>query len=405
MVLKYVISPYPALHEPMVVRIWEAQNDGPLGWVFEQVLPELDINGNPAPGGGHNVPNVITAQPLDLLPHIVRLYTQSGALLHEYLAEPTADVVTVFDPIRFKIGDGGALTPAIGTDIYSNPLLGGLGPDDYIILRKFVGALYPGGDVTYLQDVNGHYTGEWRLAAPDQFGDQEEFTMILQPKVVSNIINDSVVGKWVSGFVDIVAVTNYIPAHLRKLIRLNGNVVFNFPALAAIPIGYGYAFNHFGANPANAIINFNNAPLRWGNGVKNSIELPQFVSACFTFDGVFWNCIYITKADFINAAAPQAPLTIIHAGEFNIGDIPAGDPIYDVMHNKNIIGDYTVVFCNKSPEAGNDQPVSRVFDNDVIGTWFHFTNAANKANGFRVCLQERAAGQQNLSVSYIIVKK
>lgn len=405
MVLKYVISPYPALHEPMVVRIWESQSDGPVGWVYEQVLPELDLSGNPDPGGGHNVPNVITAAPLDLVPHIVRLYTQSGALLHEYEAEPKADTITVFDPIRFKIGDGGALTPAVGTDSYVNPDLVGLGPDDYIIFRKFVGPMTPGVDVNYVQDVGGNYTGEWTLVAPDIFGDLEEFTIVRLPNVTNTVVNDSVVGKWFAGVLAVEVGRDYLPTDLRKLLKLNGTVQYTFQTIAAIPIGYGFAFNHFGNNAADAVIVFDNAPLTWGNGTtKDSINIPQYCTAGFVYDGVFWNCVYISKADFINSASPSAPNTIVHAGEFVIGDVPGGDPIYEVVHNKNIVGGYMVVFCNKTPEDASNLPPSRLYDNDISGTWFHHINAANKANSFFVCVQERAAGLQNLRISYIIVK-
>lgn len=151
MVLKYHISPYPALLENMVVKIWEAANDNPGAEVQTIVVPERDAMGVPTPGAGHQVPYTLTANGLDKVVHVVRMYSEiSAALLHEYNVEPRGEVVTIFDPIRFKIGDGQPLTPAANTNEYTNPLLDGLGNDDYLVHRNNYGFLFP--DLHYIAD-------------------------------------------------------------------------------------------------------------------------------------------------------------------------------------------------------------------------------------------------------------
>jgi len=173
MVLKYHISP-SAFTENFIVRIWEAQSDGVGAHIHEETLVEKNGSGVATPGAGHQVPETIEVNGLDKVVHIVRMYgATSGTLYHEYNAEPKEDVVTVFNPIQFKIGDGGPNTPAANDDTYQNDLLIGLGDDDYMVHRANYGFLIPG---THYSTNSG--SGSWQLTSPDVMNDQEEFAVI-----------------------------------------------------------------------------------------------------------------------------------------------------------------------------------------------------------------------------------
>jgi hypothetical protein len=399
MVLKYHISPYPSLHENMVVRIWEAQSDGPSGWVYEEVIPERNGAGVPTVGAGHQVPTTITVNGLDKVVHVVRLYSAvSSALLHQYNVEPQIDLVQAFDPIRFKIDDGGALTPPANSDTYTDPKLVGLTKDQYIIMRNGYGQLLP--DIHYTVNPGA---GSWTFVAPDIFNTTEEFTITLLPKNVTTLVNDSVVGKWFGGFVDIAANTSYLPSHLRKLLRFVGSVNYTFGALDAIPIGYGFVFNNVGNPVGTPVIHFDNGPLKWGGASMATISLPPYVEACFSWDGVNWNVVYISDASFINGTTiPQG--TILGVGEFvlpargfPVGDLPGGAQLYEVDHNRGIAGDYTVQLSVKSNVAGTYNLNMR-----QLFTWYH--HPTEKANKFMLGGLEFNAVQQNISVSWLLIK-
>jgi hypothetical protein len=395
MVIKYVISPYPALLENMVVKIWEAASDGAGAEVFTQVIPERDGTGTPTPGAGHQVPYVLIANGLDKVVHIVRLYSAVSAnLLHEYNLEPVTDIVQVFDPIRFKIGDGGILTPIAGTTTYTNSILAGYGDDDYIVHRNNYGNLFP----------NVHYTtnniaGNFVLNDPDVFGDNEEFTVQITPKVIQSVVNDSVVGKWFSDFVNIAAHTVYSSTHLRKLIRFTAAPVnYTFQVTDSVPIGYTFCFQglKLAAGAGAGTIKFNNGPLIWGTGTKSEIDILAFQEGAFVWDGTNWNVVYLTDSSFVNAAS-VLPLSIVAAGEVYAGDIPAGDPTYVVNHAKNISGDYMVMLSVRSKD-----PATYVKNNKIGLAWYH--HATDKANKFVITPQELAAEAQDCYLCWLIIK-
>ncbi|HSW96896.1 MAG TPA: hypothetical protein VLF89_03645, partial [Candidatus Saccharimonadales bacterium] len=297
MVLKYHISP-SAITENFIVKIWEAGSDG----AGAEVYTSAPIT---AP---HALPFTLTVNGLDKVVHIVRMYTQiSAALLHEFNAEPKTDIVSIYDPIRFKIGDGQPLTPAIGTQTYTNPLLIGLTANDYIIMRNRVGTIFPGTDEG--QYVVDSIFGSFVLNASDVFGDAEEFTLQIAPNVITSVVNDSVVAKWFAGFVDINANRNYLNSDLRKLIRLLGSNQYTFPVGQVVPIGYGFCFQHFGSLGVGRI-NFLNYPLIWGTATKSFIDLPDYSEACFSFDGTNWNVVYLSQSDWINGSSIPTGATI-----------------------------------------------------------------------------------------------
>ena len=395
MVLKYVIGKAPTVMEDLLVRITEAQNDDPVNaFVYEEVLPEDG-------GGGHPNEHVVTANGLDKVVHIVYLFgVTSGTQYERYTAEPKEPIVTIFAPIRFKIGDGGPLTPAAGTNTYTNPLLIGLDEtEDFVIIRNNVGALLPGIAFSF-----NPVTGTVQLPGDDTFGEPipgqgEEWTIMLQPSVIETVVNDSVVGKDFGGFVDIVVDTDYDNAtHLRKLLRFSGNANFTFPADSNPPIGYPMRFQKFGAAAGTSRINFLNAPLQWTSGDKTFIDLPDYSEASFVFDGVQWNVVWLNQSSWINGQTGPTAGQNVGAGVLFIGDVPAGDPSYTVTHNLNISGDYMVLLSVKS----NTQAAS--FSNNKIGmAWWHMEDGTKK-DRFRFTLQEISGETQNCSIAWLIVK-
>lgn len=383
MTLKYHISP-SALTEDFIVRIWEAASDGVGAEVYEQTIA--------AP---HAAPVTITVNGLDKVVHIVRMYSAiSAVLLHEYNVEPTTDIVTVFDPIFFKIGDGGTNTPAADTDICTTPELAGLSElTDFVIFRANYGPLQPTVHFTFNSG-----TGEWQLNSPDVFGGEgggEEFTIVRAPQSVSTVVNDSVVGKWFAGFVNISANTNYANTHLRKLIRFSGSPTYTFQVSDTIPIGYVFCFQHFGASSGTATINFNNGTLLFNGSPVATKTLPRGTQAAFVFDGTNWNTVY-----YVPPVASTTPVAgdILGVGTYNVGNVATGDPTYIITHSLAISGDYGVLISIES------NTIADYTRNNRIGScWFH--HATDKPNKFYVGLQELAVETQNLSIFWTIIKR
>lgn len=378
MVIKYALSPYPAMDEDMVIKIYEAANDTPGAEVYIEPLA--------AP---HTAPRTITVNGLDNVVHIVRLYTAtSNVLLHEYNEEPTGDsAINLFDPIRFKIGDGGAITPAANTKDYTDPLLVGLTAEDLEVFRNSYGILFL--EIHYTLDGA---TGKMSLVDPDRFNDSEEFVIKRKPQI-NTPIHDSVVGKWFAGFVDVVVNTSYIPGHLRRLIRFTSTAQYIFDT--PIPIGYAFCFTNNGSGTGT--VKFNNAPLLVPGGTTtDTMTIPQNAYGCFSFDGTNWNVVYYV----LPAPAPSGgPATehILATGIYLVGDVPSGDPIYTIQHNLAIVGDYGVLFSIRSNSLATSWK-----DNLLCGTWFHDLN--DKPNKFKITLQEIQSETQNISICWAIIK-
>ena len=386
MVLKYHISP-SVLTEDFIVKIWEAASDGVGAEIYTQTV------GLTAP---HVAPVTITVNGLDRVVHIVRMYgVTTATLLHEYNVEPTtSDIVTVFDPIQFKIGDGGTNTPAAGDSVCVTPELAGLVETDFLIFRANYGPLFP---TTHFTFNTGD--GSWELNSPDIFngeGGGEEFTIVRLPKAVTGIVNDSVVGKWFAGYVDVSANIAYLSTHLRKLIRFNGSPEYTFSG--SIPQNYVFCFQHFGSTAGTAKINFNNGTLLYKSSPKTFINVPRGTEIGVVWDGTNWNIVYCTDSAFVDGAAVPAAGTILGVGRYSVGDVVAGDPIYTITHNLNISGDYMIIPTIESNSAAT------YFRNNKIGsTWYH--HATDKANKVLVSLQEISAETQDLWIAWVIIKR
>lgn len=388
MVLKYHLSPYPTLLEDMVVRIWESDNDLPGQEVYTEVIPEDG-------GGGHPNIHTVIASGLDLRPHRIRLYgVTSNNLLHFYEAEPRVDAITIFDPIRFKIGDGQALTPAAGNNAYTNPILDGLTQEEFIIIRNNVGALHP---VT-------HYTWDdpsdtWQLTGADVFNINEEYTIMLPAKKVTSVVNDSVVGKWFGGFINITAPTVWGATHLRKLLRFKATTTYSFNSPP--PIGYGIAFQNFGPGVGQVgTVNFVHAPLLWNAGTVSTILLPLRSEMMVVWDGTNYNVVYMSDVVALGTTTPQ-PGQTLGVGTVFFGDVANGDTQTILNHNLNITGDYLVFFSRR---AGGAASAPR--DNDVQISWWHHTSAPLKADSFLLSLGDpfNVAPAQNLTLCWLIIK-
>lgn len=389
MVLKYHISP-SAIDEDFVIYVYEASNTNPGAHVDTLVVPK-------GPGPGHPNPATITFNGLDKVVHVVRMYSAvTVALLHEYNVEPTTDIVTIFDPIQFKIGDGQPNTPAAGQPTATTPELAGLNTLDFLIFRNNYGILHPG---IHFDFDSG--TGTWNLiqdgdifnGPPDSGG--EEFTIIMKPSVVSTVVNDSVVGKWFGGFVDLAANTTYNAAHLRKLIRHTGTHWYEYDVDP--PIGYGYTHINLGAAAHVLTIKFTNKPLLWVDGTtKATLDLKPKQHAMFTFDGDNWNVVFLVDAAFADNPAIAAG-TILKAGMQYQGDIPGGDPPITINHNAAISGDYICMFTLKNNNTG-----TYYTNNKVCHSWHH--HPTDKPNKVIFTPQEISGEGQDVTICYILIK-
>lgn len=389
MVIKLTVSKSGFL-ENFVLKVWEAQNDALGAEVFidTTTLIEKNAGGVPTVGAGHQISEEVVVNGMDAIVHIVRIYgAVSGIKYTEFNVEPENPILTVYLPVFFKIGDGNPNTPLEGESVAVTPELAGLVVGNFTIIRNGVGALQPGNHY----DFTDPPSGEWTLIQDgDQFGPTEEITILIQP-VVTNAINDSVVGKMFGGFLDVAANIDYDPAHLRKLIRFSGSPEYSF--LVDPPIGYSHIFNHYGA-AGTAKIKFTNAPLLWDGAPKTELDIPQYSQICVSFDGSDWNVVW-----FVQGTGITAPVAgnILGVGVHAVGDVVPGDPVYIITHNLAIVGDYILMFSLKS-----NSETTYFRNNKVGGTWWH--HISDKPNKVNVSLQEIAVETQTLAIAWVIFK-
>jgi hypothetical protein len=378
--------------EDMYFRLWEAGSDGPTAYVYSTTLVEKNGSGVPTPGAGHQVDETIIANGLDKVVHIARLIgVTSGTIYFEKQnMEPITSIINIFDPIQFKVGDGGTNTPAANQDTCVTPELIGLDETkDFLINRNNYGIL---SSTTHFSFDSP--SGTWILTNPDQFGDTEEFTIIRLPQVITTPVNDSVVGKWFSDFVDISSNTNYSNSHLRKLIRFSGSPQYTFQVSDTVPIGYAFCFQHFGS-AGTAKINFNNGTLLWAGSPKASIDIPRYTEIAIVFDGTHWNVIYFTDSSFANAPSIP-PGTILKVGTQAQGDIPAGDPAITITHNAGVAGDYLLWVTFRNNNAASYGP-----NNKICWSWHH--HATDKPNKVVLTPQEVTSEVQNVTICYMLI--
>lgn len=378
----YHISP-STLAEDFIIKIYEAQS--PTAEVGTQTVP--------AP---HDAPFSVSFTGLDKVPHILRMFgATSGMLLHSFDDLPTENVVTVFDDIKFKIGDGQTITPAAGAPSATIPALIGLSKDDFNIFRNGT-FFYP-----TLYDFEPT-TGEITLIFPDVFGyegNQEEVLITRKPAAVLTQVNDSVVGKQFGGndaipqmFIDVNTTVNYDPSHLRHLIRLAGaNANYVFPENASIPIGYIFRVTNFGiyADPTDkGKVTFSNASLIWAGTPKTSLDIQFSGTYEFEFDGTYWNCTMYNAIPTSNL--PQ----ILYAATVDLGTMTATDQTYNItIPYISSAPDYRAI-CTLVSNSGNMDN-----DNDLMFV------TGNKVNtSFQIRIRRISGGVQKLKLDFIIVK-
>jgi hypothetical protein len=355
--------------------------------VYESQAPLAEVNSITIPAP-HISPQAISFTGLDLIPHIVRLFTSSGTLLHDFTIQPTENIVNVFTPIFFKIGDGQTNTPVTGTNLYSNIALAGKDNTNVAIYAN--GNLrYPG--VHYNTNIGGGFS---LIQSGDIFEDETEWMVQQVPEIVTTPVNDSVVAKIFGGFVDVVNTThNYSPADLRKLIRLSGaDGIYNFPSGISVPIGYAHTFTNFapyGSINDIAKINFLNGTLISGNANISLYPLPYGSVATFTFDGTNWNLISYTNTE----AGVYAK--IVHMGRFQILDVVSQfSATIQLPPGLQVDNDYWV--CGNL--VGQQGQID--FDNDVIFTTHLFTK-----DNFILACKELQGFVQFLRFDYVILRK
>jgi len=373
----YHISP-SSVTENCTVKAYEPQLDGSLA--------EVGSIAKPAP---HSSPTTITFTGLDRVTHVVKLIGDvSGIEYHFYDVAPTADIVTIFDPIFFKIGDGQPKTPLANTVNYVNTDLAGLTNSDVILYRNGL-AQYPG--VHYETDLTG---GFHLIQTDDVFNDKDECIIQQKPKTIRTFVNDSVVGKqWgpttlnANGYVDVSSAVSYTPAHLRKLIRLAGSsAVYTFSSGEVPPAYYPIRFTNYGApgvtSPSPKIV-FANAPAKYGSGTITELSIPFGTAGEVTWDGSIWNITF--------GMPVPVSLPTFHFGNAAVGDI-IGEKIIDITIPNQGSTNYHISYSIISNgTAGNDNDVAVVFKK-VSGTLF------------KAIFQETFAAAQNISLDYMIVK-
>lgn len=380
MQIRYVLGTYPTLLQNMVAKVYEAAD--PLAEVSSIILPEVDAGGIPTPGAGHQASVTVTFTGLDRVPHILKLFTAGGTQLQDFNVEPTEDIITVFDPIFFKIGDGAPLTPVAGQNSYINTGLAGSTNMDMFIYRN--GAImFPG--VHYDTDLAG---GFHLLQAMDVFGADEEYILHRKSVIIKTPVNDSVVGKqWgptagnANIFVDVVSNVSYLPIHLKKLIRISGAGIYNFNA----PVPRGYPLRFSNQVGGTGTITFSTAPLITPAGDVTTFNVPVGMIAEFVFDGAKFNLTQLSSP-------PVVKNSIIATGSVNIGDIS-----YNVLKsvtfadigtlNYKIFG---TVVSNTGTNTANDCTI--IFDINK-----------KRTNGFDVVFREEVGVIQNVSWDWIAV--
>lgn len=391
----YSVGIYPSLTQDMVVKIYEVDINGATSEVGSTTIPERNGLGVPTPGAGHQVPYTGTFSGIDNVTHEVRLYTASGSLIDYYRGNATVDTVTLFDPIRFRIGDGGANTPAAGSSAYVNTAMAGLADTDYVAIRTGYGPMIEGIHIT------NNVLGGFQLFQPgDVFsGDPaEEWTILRKPVVLTTPVNDSVVGKqWgpTAGnpnmYVDVSSAVSCAATHLRKVIRLAGSSAeYSFTSGYIPPVGYPFRITNFGTyTPGSAApkVKFTNAALKWGNTTLAEIEIPFSGTAEFVWDGTIWNCTMYMQIP------STTPVTgdVLGMGRYALGDISEG--LYTITHGLNITGNYKVL--------GSIYSLASNYARDNTVTWAvrEFT-----ANSFKLGIQEIYGEVQNISFDWVIVK-
>jgi hypothetical protein len=304
-------------------------------------------------------------------------------LLHEYDIEATEDIVSVFDPIYFRVGDGEPGTPAADQSILVNPAFGGMAAEDLSVNQEGLGFLQPGDDYTL--------SGTTLTLTNSKFYTGQRWRIFKTPEVIKAPVNDSVVGKGFGGFVDVVSNIDYAPGHLRKLIRFSGTGNYTFPAGVNLPIGYNHVFQNFGQSGSAPEINFDNGILIYGTTPKSFLALPFGSTVWLTWDGTHWN--FTVNGVVVSSSVVPKPGDIVGQGVFTIGDVPGTDTGYTVTHGLGLNYSYRVLGSIRSNNSNHAR------DNTVTWAWYDAL-----ADSFKLTMQEIYGEAQDIAFDYVLVK-
>lgn len=374
----YHISPSSVV-ENCTIKVYEPQIDG--------TLSEVRSIAKNAP---HTSATTVTINGLDRVTHVVKLIgNTTSTVYHNYDVTPTDDTVTIFDPIFFAIGDGGANTPASGAVSYINTNLAGLTIDDLMIFRNG-SILYPG--INYDVRTGGGFD---LIISGDVFGADDVCVVMRKPKAVSRPVNDSVVGKQFGAtdlnpdmYVNVTSATSYTAAHLRKLIRLNGaSAVYTFGNSEIPPAGYPFTITNFGASgvtsPLPKVV-FSNAVLLYGGSNKTSVDIPFGQSCTFVFDGTYWNSVQSLPATNVYPTFSK--------GTFHIGDVTNGAQYTITIPTQSSTGYHVTTTLISNGNAYNDNSANCT----VIGS-------SKTTTSFKIVVGEAASVLQDVSVNWLVV--
>lgn len=371
-----------SITEDFIVKAYEVAIDG--------TLSEVDSITVPAP---HSAPEWVAFTGLDKVTHNIKVIGVTSSIIYNsYEKTPSVDTVTIYDYIQFKIGDGGTYTPAIGDSAYVNPNMIGFDPEDYIVLRTGYGVLFEGVHIDN-EPTGGGFTFH---TVGDTFSDGEEFTIIPKPVAVSTPVNDSVVGKqWgptqasANMYLDVTSSVTYVPAHLRKLIRLAGSsAVYTFASSDVPPVGYIFRVTNYGSpgvTTPNPKVVFSNAPAKYGSGTITELSIP-FGNVCeFVWDGTIWN-ITMTVPPVIN-------MPTFYKGSYTVGDVPVSSTVtISGFPTQTDTGYWVGISLVSAGTAGNDNTL----------TW-QLIESTKTTTTFQVILGEITSRVQNVKISYIII--
>ena len=135
---------------------------------------------------------------------------------------------------------------------------------------------------------------------------------------------------------------------------------------------------------------FFNASLNWGSLSKSFLDIPFGSTACFTWDGLNWNCIL---NDIKTGAVAPVSGDVIGQGSVVLGNLPSGDNITTVTHGLAIGYAYKVLGSLRGTAA------TYIADNNC---WWEYHEPI--ANSFKLSVQEASNGLQNLTFDYVLIK-
>lgn len=399
--INFVISPYPASSNQWRVSVFEANNP----------TAEVDFQLINAP---HTSPQAVSFTGLDEVVHLVKITdVPSGTVLIDFMHNPVETSYIVEMPLFHVVGDGQPNTPLAGTNTYRNS---SLKDKEYDVERRPLGTLHDGVEITKVaSDPNYGFD----LALPgDQWGAGDSIVIKIRPKDIKTIVNESVAGKWFEGSVTISSNTPYNTTHLKKLLELRGSgteLVYTLPSSANAPIGYIFPFQTYGSAWTSHKIQSPETNIEQGGTIGNSLTMGQNSTLFLYFNGTLWQVVArssgasaLTVSDNPDLddsnvlASTKATKTladrdyIIARGKTNIGDVPAGDPIYEQTFANPGNADY-MVFGSILSNSTN-----KIRDNTITFSWWKDSVTPNTK--FRFSLQELISETQNLEFCWIVVK-